>query len=414
MVIIKKLFCCVESIRNLNKKLQSFQLHTFSQERPYYYRVLMLILALLGYVYLLAFPLAAIATLIQLFEVSRQPLSQEIMTTCIIWCGLFIFFVAMSHHIFSLKFPAPQGLTLKPDKAPKLFELLTSNQQGWLRISAVIITEKFELEIRKQPICGIPLWSRNVLVIGLPVMQCMPHAYFEIILQRKLVQFAKGRNIVSNWLYQLSYVWSLYPLALSRRRLLGDQLLYGFFKYYASCYKRYSVYSSQRDELMADTLSLTNVNDIDLFKSVETQYLAQYFLRHYYFPLLLEMIRKQGADAGSLSPFTRLPNTYRKMMQPQRMTQWLEKMRRLQVNSRNAEPPLSQRMENMGQSKIRLPDIQQSCAAEVLFGKNYSAICALIDKTWAVKIENQFKSLPGHKRKSTDLSTVPPLSLNTA
>ena len=182
MVIIKKLFCCVESIRNLNKKLQSFQLHTFSQERPYYYRVLMLILALLGYVYLLAFPLAAIATLIQLFEVSRQPLSQEIMTTCIIWCGLFIFFVAMSHHIFSLKFPAPQGLTLKPDKAPKLFELLTSNQQGWLRISAVIITEKFELEIRKQPICGIPLWSRNVLVIGLPVMQCMPHAYFEIIL----------------------------------------------------------------------------------------------------------------------------------------------------------------------------------------------------------------------------------------
>lgn len=307
---------------------------------------------------------------------------------------------------------------LRSDKAPELFALLKNKQSGWLwpDINHVIITDNYELDVRKIPVCGFPFWSKDVLVVGLPMLQCMPQRYFVILLQRKLIQFSRGKNIFSNWLYQLISQWMLYPVAFAERNLLGDKLICWFYKLYAPRFSRFAVYGAQRDALMADTITLSGVvNDSDLLKSIEAQHIGQHFLHNFYLPQLMDKVSKQGVAAERLTPFTRLPIALIKTFNEQRIRDSLKLICKQKIDRLSVEPPLSARMENIGHNKVRLPDLlSPPSAAQAMLKSNYMAICDIMDKHWAAMLKQRFQHKNNARKANVTSKVATPMKLGAA
>jgi hypothetical protein len=403
-----------QSLIGLIKSVRSFNFYEYGQRRPAFYYILIFGLALLGYAFLLMFPFMAFYALAQLAELVRQPMTEPMLLSCVSWSSLFIFSIAMSHHVFSMRFPMPKGLILRNDKTPELFALLANKQNGWFGpdISQVVITDKYELDIQKIPVCGFPFWSKDVLVVGLPMLQCLPQHYFEILLQRKLIQFSRGRNLFTNWLYQLSAQWMLFPVAFGERNLLGDKLIFWFYKLYAPRFRRYAAYAAQRDELIADTLTLAGVNDSDLLKSIEAHHIGQHCLQNYYFPLLLEKITKQGIAAEKLSPYTKLPSTIIKMLNDQRIKDCLKLICKQHINRVSAEPPLFARMENIGHNRVRLPEmLSPPSAAQAMLKGNYMKVCQIMDKSWVTMINQQLQRKKKTRKMNATSKVATPIKL---
>jgi hypothetical protein len=407
MINKEKLFSIVQPLRRLVReyRLQDF---AFSYERTYF--AVVLAAALAGYAFLLLFPVLVLIAVSQLVDVAHSySFSVDSISQALVWFGVLVFSAAMCHHIFTVKFELPKGATIPAAKAPKLFELIDNqqNQPGLLNlygllgkrfrrpmIHSVILSEQYELAICKTPVNGLPVWSKNTLVIGFPLMQTLPEQYFNFAMVRKFMQYAKGRNIVSNWLHQLQEIWTLYPKAFSHRKLLGEQLIVWFFRWYAPMYKKLSVYTAQKDEMMADTLALQDINDSDLFKTIQSQVVSQYFFRKVYLPMLGNLVKKTGGNLTKLSPYSTLPAVFRKTVNDERCKQWLEGFHQNAPGFRSgqaAEPAFSRRMRNIGQTRLRLPKLGQRSAAEAYFGAHYALVAQLMDTVWRNKIMRQLK-----------------------
>jgi hypothetical protein len=413
MINKEKLLHAVQSLRN-------YRLHHFAFRHPKSYFLTVLVAALAGYGFLLFFPILTIVALTQLVDVAQSvPFTINTLSEGLVWFAVFIIGIAISHHILTVKFDFPKEVELPAAKAPKLFELIEHHKDGgfWLKyfrpkFRKVLLSEHFTLEIYKTPVIGIPLWSKNTLVIGFPVMQTLPEHYFAYALQRKLIQYAKGRNIVSNWLYQLRYVWFLYPKAFSQRNLLGEQVIAWFFKLYAPLYKKISLYAAQQEELAADTMALGEINDSDLFKTIQSHTIAEYFFHSIYLPMLTNFIKDKGGIPAKLNPYTTLPVVFRKTVDEVRFKHWLEKFQQQTLITDSITPAFSQRMRNMGQARIRMPKLGQRSAAEYYFGNHYSMAAQLMDKIWRNKINQILKQRsisdpPTSTRPHMPMKTIP-------
>jgi hypothetical protein len=407
MINKEKLFL---SVQFLLRVAREYRLQTFAFRYSKIYFAVVLATALAGYAFLLLFPLLVLISIAQLVDVAQSyPFSVDSISQALAWFGVFTFSAAMCHHIFTVTFESPKGVAIPTAKAPKLFELINThqNQPGLLNLygllgnrlhlpmfHAVVLSEHFELAIYKTPINGLPVWSKNTLVIGFPLMQTLPEHYFNFAIARKFMQYAKGRNVVTNWLHQLQEIWLLYPDAFSRRKLLGEQLIVWFFRWYAPMYKKVSAYTAQQDEMMADTLALRDINDSDLFKTIQSQVVGHYFFCRVYLPMLGNLVKRTGGNPVKISPYTTLPSVFRKTVNDERCKQWLEGFQQnapgFNLGQAN-EPVFSQRMSNIGQIRLRLPKLGQRSAAEVYFDAHYALTAQLMDTVWRNKIMQQLK-----------------------
>ena len=406
---MNKLEKLLSVLRAANQRVRQIKLHHFANGYPRTYFSTVVAAALVGYGFLLLFPLLGVVALSELFDVAQKSiLDIYTLSHALIWFAILIFSIAMSHHIFTVRFELPKGVSLSADKTPRLFEIIENKKSRlfWPRFSSVLLCEQFELEIYKTPALGIPVWSKNTLLVGFALMQTLPQHYFTCALERKLIQFAKGRNIVTNWLSQLQYIWIQYPDAFSERKLLGEQLIVWFFKLYAPFYKKFSLYVAQREELAADRIALRHINDFDLFKSIESQAIGEYFFHKIYLPMLGKLVREKNAVAANLSPYTTLPKVYRTTVTAERCKQWLDMFLKNTVNTRTNMPTLSQRTQNIGHSRIRLPNLEGACAAESIFETHYPIAVRIMDSLWRTKVNRKIV-VPPTNTKPVKHKTTP-------
>lgn len=398
-----------DKVKNLYSSTLSFTVSAVAWRHPLAYLAATTALALIGYAYLLAFPATVVYALMRLFALAQQPFEQSSITSALVWFAVLLFATAISHHIFTIRFPNIKELALQADKLPQLFALISNKKRwSWPQIKKVVLTDRYELEIRKTPIMGIPFWSYDTLIIGFPLMQSLSSSQFQCLLHRKLLQYCKGRNILSNWLHNLIFIWSLYFQAFSNRNLLGDQAIAWFFRYYATLYQRFAVYTAQMDGLAADRLTLADINDSDLFKSIEAQLVTQHFVQTRYLPMLSNMANSGGVALQQITPFAKLPVAMRKSLSEKNIKLWLEKQLDAgdaQIESnKTTEATLQQRMANIGHSRIRPAALAHPSAAEIYFGRHYKNVVSLMDKSWQRKWLQQKKFTPQHNKRSSRTS----------
>lgn len=360
-------------------------LHRAAQEQPTLYLLSSCAVAVAGFAYLIIFPSLFMVSIGKLYTLYPETISSGMHFSHYLWLSLFLISTLVSFRIFSFRFPKIEGVRVKPEKLPTLFTVLDTLQQetGNPTIQRVIVTDKYELELIKSPIFGIPFWSHNILVIGLPFLQSLSSAHFRCALTRKLLQFNKRGNLLSNWLYQMRQIWQHYLRQLQRDCRFGEQALLWFFMLYTPLFRSITVSAAQLDELVADRKVLDMINNDDVFKTIESIIISKIFLSKQYWPKVRGMF-KQDPNAN-IYPYAKLERIIKSAFMRNDLKQWLEKNYEMESGPLDTTPTLKARMDVLGRKDVKPPSSPNETAAMVYLENAYSEVVKRIDEKWLKK-----------------------------
>ena len=103
-------------------------------------------------------------------------------------------------------------------------------------------------------------------------------------------------------------------------------------------------------------------------------------------------IKAKNIHPTNLTPYATLLGVFRKNINAERCKQWLESFQKSTINTSSTTPTFSQRMHNMGHSKIRLPELGQHSAAEAYFGPHYAKAAQVMDAVWRKKFHRHTRT----------------------
>ena len=339
--------------------------------------------ALFGYMVLFLFPTLA---LIGAFNLANSIMagSQEVQTT-LLWGGIAILGLSVTNQLLTLNFRNHDGVTISKELAPQLHSYINVHKSNPLdtTIHEVQLSDRFELKLLKVPAAGLPIWSRNVLVIGFAMMQSLSKKQFDLALTAKIMQSERNKNPITHWLAQLTHVWALYPATLNKRHGLGDRLLARFFEWYAPFYKRLATPISQQSDMLGDSYALAIYNDQDLLESIEAQAVTDYYLRKHFWPNVKKIIREQGISHETTQAFAMIPKSLELNLSAAILDRTLIHIH--QGANYGRLTPLAQRMENIGHTRLRKLKPWVGTAGLHYFGKHYMLVVDTMDKFWLAR-----------------------------
>ncbi len=350
------------------------------KQLPLFYVIFATLVALLGYYFILCFPMLLILSVHNtLVLLPFYPITENF-TETLWWITLSIFFGHISVNILNIDFANMPGLKVKRKSAGRLFQLLDEIKAEYPqpKIHQIIITEQFELKLVKIPHFGIPIVNHNILVIGLPLMLTLSPNQFKCLLTREIIQYSKSRLKFANWLNQLRESWERYRIVLKQRACIGHQVLYGFFTLYSPVYKAISLPARITDELTADRNALDLINSDELLSALQAKLIANLYIEKYFWP----EITKSNC---TISPFSRLYRAAKTALSRNNSETWLQQQNLLVDNTSDNYPTLQQRMDNLGSTSIKLPPDLVQTAAEFYFQNHLAKIISMSDNNWLEK-----------------------------
>ena len=244
----------------------------FASQHPGIYLLTVYCIALLGYMYLLLFPILVLASSFAIF--SSLSGNQALAFEQLLIQGLVLILSAIVTYRVVCFRPALPESTVRITKQPAamLYQLIDDYVRHYrtARIDLIVFTSDFELDIVKTPRWPLPIWSTTTLVIGLPMIQCFSVRQFQCALARRVGQYSRHRKWRGNLLYQLRDIWPLY-IDSRDHSSFGYQPVRWFYSGYAPIYKTISAPVARTDELAADTCAMELFNDEDVLDLITVQ-----------------------------------------------------------------------------------------------------------------------------------------------
>ena len=347
--------------------------------------------ALMGYGLVMLFPFLVIVAGINLYN-SLLHVDLSNWQTPVIWAVTLILSILFSYRMFQLRLPQPAGLTLIEEKAPEIFMLVNKFSAHFKRpqIHRIVITSSYELDIIKVPKYALPIYSSNTLVIGLPVLLCLQEKQFEKILARRIGQFSKKNNLITNWLYQLRDIWKQYGHAYGKQKHLDRFFLEWIFSAYASLYSSISTYAARLDELNADTYAMELFVHNDVCATITADNMFRWYLENTYWPAV-DKIAAIKTDA-SLQPYTNMKPDLINTMEERSVKSLIHKVLRSEPDRNDANATLRQRLDNIGHDTPVIAMDAGVSAADKYLGDSKETVITLINKFWLNARINQQKN----------------------
>ena len=373
---------------------------------PRLYLGFVTLLALLGYAYVLLFPLLILASISYIYEAIA---GAEVIDwqSALIWLAVLILAGVVSYRCIMLRLALPTGLTLVEDKAPELFKIVRELHTRFKRpeISRIVITGNYELDIIKTPRWALPVWSTNTIVIGLPVLQSLSPKQFDCMVARRIGQFSKRDNLLTNWLYQLRPIWQQYRAAYTKQKAPGIELLKWFFTVYAPFYSAFSAFVARRDELNADTYAMQLYNDEEVLEMLTADAVCRRYIENRYWPAIHKIA---ALETKSLpAPHSKMATAVAANLKGEKLATLISELLKLDSRWKDPVPSLSSRIKNIGHNKPYMEELTGETAAARYLGTSINGVIDLVDKLWQKTFIEKRKRQRRHKKKHvvTDQAT---------
>jgi hypothetical protein len=337
--------------------------------------------AVIGFAYILLFPLLIIISLLNIHEAMTLNDALD-WKTASIWLLVTIVAGLVTLRATRVKANTPAGLTLTEDKAPELVKTVQQFSAHFKRpvIHKIVITGSYELDIVKTPKWPLPVWTTNTMIIGLPVLQSLTRKQFECMVARRIGQFSKRENPLTNWLYQLRQVWQQYNRLYARQNDFGIEPLKWFFAVYAPLYQATSVFAARRDELNADTYAMGLYHDEEVREMVTADAVCRSYLQNRYWPAVYKIA---AIDKKSLpTPHARMASAVHASLKGDRLGSLVEKAYAEKPSRQETMPSLQDRIANIGHDRPRMEEHAADNAAMHYLGTSMKSVVTLLDKLW--------------------------------
>jgi len=362
--------------RWLHKKLQSRL-----AAHPRLYLACLTPLALLGYLFLLFFPLSSVVLIGQIASSWSVQSSLNLPTETLIQLLAGIAAICFSLPVFHLRFKIPSAYQLDSSDIPTLEKTINKLCQIYRirHFSKILFDENLDIQVINASKLAWPFSRKRTLIIGLPILLCYSPTQVYILLARRIGQASGRDHIMLLWLNTLNKTWLQYTEALTRMSILALPLA-RVFKFYSQLLQSCSLYANQLQELAADRYALEVANDQDMVELFSQTIITENFLQQKYWPKIDQLAQRKPCP-GYL-PYANMSKVIRNGLMPEYIKTWI------QTALRDPTPSLQQasllnRLHNIGHEKVRPPQrLQKTAATHYLSKAILTQTIAEFDQRW--------------------------------
>lgn len=336
-----------------------------------------------GMILLGLFPLLTLLGVLNVLSGIAQASNFMAWLGVLLWIGITAIAGFVTLGMLMVKVHMPSGLGLKEDKSPKLHELIAEIGQSYKvpKIDHIIIHDYCELELLSVPRFGLPLLNKNVLYIGLPVLQSLSPLQFKGVLARKLGQFSAEHNRATHWIYRWRQYCAQYQRTYNRSKSPLVLPLRGFFRVYTPLLNAFTTLVARQDELEADVYALELMADTEMADVILRQSVSAEFLKTRFWPKVYALQRKNNP----VYPHQSMAKVIREELTDNAFAQTMKNLMNNEPRWNDSMPDLLTRLENIGQTRLDIPPPVMETAAQRYLGEAYPAVVKLLDKQWLAK-----------------------------
>ena len=231
-------------------------LEAFAVKKPGVYKLRVGLLGALGYIYLLlivSLLLGIVAAVVYYFIYSGH---FNALLLKVLWIPLVL--VGIVLRSLWITIPVPDGMELKREQAPALFDLIheVTQKLNGPKIHHVFLSGDFNASIVQIPQFGMLGWLNNYLVVGLPLLQAFSPTEFRAVLAHEVGHLSGKHGRFSGWIYRLRASWIEVLTRVHYERSYASFLFEPFLNWYAPYLNAYSFVLARAQERQADEYSV--------------------------------------------------------------------------------------------------------------------------------------------------------------
>jgi Zn-dependent protease with chaperone function len=226
-----------------------------ARRSPAAYERRVVMLAILGYAYLVAALLVIVALMAGLgvFLFGWQQAGHPVGLFAGVWIALITLGFAVLN-AFTFTAPAPKGIPLHREDAPELFALIEDLRAGLAApsVDEVLLTWGADAACQQRVRFGPFGPTRRSVLVGLPALLAITAEELRAILAHELGHFSTSSGRAGAWVYGVRETWSRLVVDLHERRSLTKGVFTALFGWYMSYFGRYSFVLARQQEASAD------------------------------------------------------------------------------------------------------------------------------------------------------------------
>lgn len=355
-----------------------------AQANPVGYRRKLGALALLGYGYLAAAVVLLITCGVLIGCLSAVSAALLLILKKAGFALVVLSFVAT--RALCVRFTPPNGHRITARDCPQLFRLIEDVRAKLRapRADRVLLTGDFNAAIVQHARFGL-FGTRNYLLLGLPLMQCLSAPEFEAVIAHELGHLSGAHGRFGAWIYRCRVTWGRLVSALQSQPGWSTALFNRFFNWYGPLFDAYSFVQARQQEYEADRMSVEVVGAGPTASALLRVSREGEFIGEKFWPGVFR--RADEAPVPDVAPFTLLGTALRGPQQAPAREDWLTKALSQRTGYADTHPCLRDRLQAIGMEP-REPDPVRASAAEVLLGSAGEKLRRELDEGWRARVRN--------------------------
>jgi hypothetical protein len=250
-------------------------------------------------------------------------------------------------------------------------------------LEQIKLTTRFDIEIIRSPVHGFPSSFNHTLMIGLPVMSCLSATHLKLLLAREIGHLAQCRRHYNRRVIYLRSVWQHYAKEYSHDWKPDTLLLRLFFSWYAPFYSLSTETAVKLEEFIKDACML-DIAAIELAaETIAVFEVKKSFIENEFWPELNDMAYIQPRPTWL--PYSSMDSRITEKLDKEKAQAYYNNETGQYLAADEDRTLLHQRMKRLGQDEFIIPAHKPESAATHFFGNSLKLIQQQMDNIWYLK-----------------------------
>lgn len=302
-----------------------------------------------------------------------------------------------------IRIPPPKGAPVTRGQAPALFALLDElrAQLRSVPFHEVLLVPEHNAAVVQVPRLGVLGWSRNYLLLGLPLLEAHSPEEVRAILAHEFAHLSRAHGRFSHWIYRLRRSWEHVFQQFSRPRAQGEvslrPIVVKCVDYFWPRFNAHAFVLSRANEYEADALAARLAGPHHLASALTRSALQDHVLDQKFWPDIWQMANSEPAPPKGV--FSRLRDSLREEPPVPDRAKWTAEAFRRTTTNADTHPCLTDRLRALD----RLPanpsgDTPPSArapepsAADAFFGGNLSELRQHVEDHWRKEVAKNWQA----------------------
>jgi Zn-dependent protease with chaperone function len=352
---------------------------------PLLYKLQLSLLAALGIGYVLLLVVVGVACGLFVIGLLLAAKSFALLKFALLPLG-FAYFLARA---LWFKLPPPQGRRVTAVELPALFDEIEQVRRMVKAkpVHVVLITPDFNAAVVQVPRLGLLGLPKRYLVIGLPLLACLPPYQVRAVLAHEFGHLAQNHAYFSNWIYRIRSTWYRIGEGMPSYRKSFTGLLTRFFDWYAPYFNAYSFVLARANEYQADRESASVTSREDAGDALVAVYAKSEYIESRFWGEFYGRAEKQAEPPQH--PFSEYVNALRSTP-AQHSAAALAAVLKRETGLHDTHPSLKDRLHALN-AVANIPLPFQRSAAHVLLKDKRLELMQEFNEVWRESIAGPWK-----------------------